>query len=229
MGSQSERVTAVMLKWAVRPCAIRPQWLFEFASRIQPLMDPAMSALDARLGLNGLVRPESRCERLLVRLARWRIHRRDSNAHPGLDSTAHSAYREWREEVHRSSRTRAVAAATEMLDKEPARHWTLGELAQLVGSNRTDLEAGFQSFTGGTYHDYLSMVRIDAARQLLRTTGWSGEAIARAVGYSARTSLYLNFRKYLGITPDEYRRRWISVRANRHVAELIVSLGSGRF
>lgn len=117
-----------------------------------------------------------------------------------------------------------MARAVDILHDLPAK-WTLDSLARKVGSNRTDLEIGFKSLTGHTVHQYVTHVRIDAAKKMLRSRAWSCAAIARAIGYSSTSSFHSNFNRQVGITPDEYRRRWIFVRVNGRVIELIKSGG----
>lgn len=136
------------------------------------------------------------------------------------------------ERSHRVTSTSPLAAAahaTEILRTQFRTTWTLDALARRVNSNRTDLERGVRTLTGRTVHDYLTQSRVVAAQHLLRTTIWSCEAVSREVGYRSKTSFYANFRLVLGMTPDEYRRRWTFVPANPAVAELLVSHWSCRY
>jgi AraC-like DNA-binding protein len=213
---------------AGRPRSVRPEWLFEFSNRMQGLMARGLSESDVCAALRDLPKPDSRCEKLILRIARtwprqrgpWPPYTRDSNSNE-RDEDCHSV-------VRPSARECAAMAAIQTLRKESARRWTVETLVRYVRSNRTDLEATFRSLTGQSIHEYLSACRLNAAKRLLRTTAWTCEGIATTVGYSSKTSLHRNFRRHIGITPDEYRRGYRFARVNRHVAELILSHRSGR-
>lgn len=207
------------------PRSIRPEWLFELSGRMQRLAGTA--APDIPLVLRGLPRAESRFERLLSwRAGRGRLRSAEAARAPDAVNRPQQNHNEI---GSRSSRVRAAVTATEVVRREFAKRWTLDALARTVGSNRTDLENSFRALTGMTVHGYLTASRIDAAKRLLRYTSYSCGGIATAVGYSSKSSFYLNFKRLQGMTPDEYRRRWTFVRVDRQMAELILSHFSCRF
>ena len=51
------------------------------------------------------------------------------------------------------------------------------------------------------------MRRLNIACNLLQNTNYSIEDISDFVGYDNHSSLFRLFKKYLGITPQEYRTR----------------------
>ena len=63
----------------------------------------------------------------------------------------------------------------------------------------------FKEELGLTFVEYLTRVRIEQARHLLRTTGLSIRAIASQVGYDDPGYFAKVFRKHLHISPKKYR------------------------
>ena len=57
-----------------------------------------------------------------------------------------------------------------------------------------------------TIFGYIIYCRLEKAKQLLRDTDINITRIAEMVGYSAKTSFYLAFKRHTGISPTEYRQ-----------------------
>ncbi|MDK8192025.1 AraC family transcriptional regulator [Paenibacillus sp. UMB7766-LJ446] len=70
------------------------------------------------------------------------------------------------------------------------------------------LSKAFKQVSGMNFIDYLTRVRMDAAKQLLRETTMKINDIAGAVGYQHS---YFNriFKKQEGLTPSQYRDQWL--------------------
>ncbi|MFJ3794119.1 GlxA family transcriptional regulator [Kitasatospora sp. NPDC090091] len=66
----------------------------------------------------------------------------------------------------------------------------------------------FRECTGRTPADYLEAVRVEAARRLLEESAHSLPDIAAASGIGSVETLHRAFRRRLGTTPAEYRRRF---------------------
>lgn len=69
------------------------------------------------------------------------------------------------------------------------------------------LSKAFKQVSGINFIDYLTRVRMDAAKQLLRETTMKINDVAVAVGYQHS---YFNriFKKQEGVTPSQYRDQW---------------------
>ena len=55
------------------------------------------------------------------------------------------------------------------------------------------------------FSNYLATLRIDRAKELLRTTDMSVDEISSAVGYTNVTSFGRKFKQEVGLTPTQYR------------------------
>ncbi len=83
----------------------------------------------------------------------------------------------------------------------------LDELAALLSLSRFHFGTAFRLATGRTPHDWLVGERIERARELLRDPLRPVTEIALAVGYQTPSSFTAAFRKVLGVSPSEFRRR----------------------
>ncbi|WP_018757447.1 response regulator transcription factor [Paenibacillus terrigena] len=63
----------------------------------------------------------------------------------------------------------------------------------------------FHKETGETFTEYINKYRIDKAKEMLKTTHLKVHEIARNVGYWETGYFYKQFKKYVGISPTEYK------------------------
>ncbi len=69
------------------------------------------------------------------------------------------------------------------------------------------VDAAFRKAFGLTPFQYLRLRRLQEAQHLLSTTQGSVAEVARAIGLPGRRGLYRLFKRYLGVTPGEFRSR----------------------
>ena len=65
----------------------------------------------------------------------------------------------------------------------------------------------FKKFHGENLKDYIAKIRLERAKDLLKNTELVMQEIAARVGLNNEVTLNRMFRKYLGISPGEYRRQ----------------------
>lgn len=82
----------------------------------------------------------------------------------------------------------------------------LVETSELVGFKPSYFSALFKKETGQNFLEYLSEVRIQKAKELLRETNLSIAEICTRVGYSDPKHFSETFKKYAGIKPGEFRK-----------------------
>jgi two-component system response regulator YesN len=66
----------------------------------------------------------------------------------------------------------------------------------------------FSQQTGQTFTEYLIYLRLNKAKEMLRTTDTRSSQIAREVGYNDAHYFSYIFKKNAGITPSEYRAQY---------------------
>jgi two-component system, response regulator YesN len=67
------------------------------------------------------------------------------------------------------------------------------------------LSRAFKNITGRNFSDYLSEIRMNKAKELLEKTQLTVYDIAISVGYGDPQYFHRVFKKYFGVTPNEYR------------------------
>ena len=86
---------------------------------------------------------------------------------------------------------------------------TLPKLAKTVGCSVNNLSQVINSGFGTSFFDYLNRYRIEHARKLLENSGNQSSAIltiAFTVGFNSNSAFYSAFKKYVGMTPAQYRQ-----------------------
>lgn len=83
---------------------------------------------------------------------------------------------------------------------------TLEEVASKVGLSASYFSTSFKKHEGQSFVEYLTGIRIEAAKTLLRATNDTTAAVAAAVGYPDDKYFLKVFKKNTGIRPNEYRR-----------------------
>jgi YesN/AraC family two-component response regulator len=71
--------------------------------------------------------------------------------------------------------------------------------------NIKKLRAGIRRKTGHSLHEYHFKVRIEKAKILLIQTGYPLKHIANAVGFKNESHFCQKFRKFVSMTPNEFR------------------------
>lgn len=99
-----------------------------------------------------------------------------------------------------------VQAAAYLLRSDPARRWTLNELASAVHLSSSHLSAVFTASYGKSPLAYLTTVRAQCMAKHLRESVLPIEDILRLVGWRSRTHAARVFREHTGFSPSEYRR-----------------------
>lgn len=98
-----------------------------------------------------------------------------------------------------------VQAAIDYVDGHYMKDLSLSEVAEAVCKNYNYLSKLFREETGMTFVDYLLRVRMEHSRHLLLDVSLNVEQVARAVGFSDAGYYTRQFKKVMGVTPNQYR------------------------
>ncbi len=96
----------------------------------------------------------------------------------------------------------------EYLDRHYMDRINLDDLAEKFYINKFYLARIFKEQFGVSINNYLLQIRITHAKQLLRFTDQTVEAIGRECGVEDANYFSRMFRKVEGISPGEFRRMW---------------------
>lgn len=100
-----------------------------------------------------------------------------------------------------------VLKAVQAMHNDCAHGWTLDALAQLAGLSRTGLAERFRQSMNNTPLNYLRTVRMQKAIAVLTSSERSLEQIAQEVGYTDAFSFSKVFKRTVGVSPRDFRRR----------------------
>ncbi len=107
----------------------------------------------------------------------------------------------------RTQKKDAISQAVEYIQANYQRaDISLQEVAEAVYLSQSYLASQFKATLGVNYVRYLTSLRIDEAKRLLRNTDLSIVAIAEKVGYPNVTNFYRHFQRLQGKTPAAYRQ-----------------------
>uniref|UniRef100_A0A7C4PYA0 Response regulator n=1 Tax=Bellilinea caldifistulae TaxID=360411 RepID=A0A7C4PYA0_9CHLR len=84
---------------------------------------------------------------------------------------------------------------------------SLNSVAEAVNLSPSYLGTQFKRHTGTTYINFLTTLRIEEAKRLLRSTDLSINYIAEKVGYPNVTNFYRHFQRQVGMTPAAFRKQ----------------------
>ncbi len=101
---------------------------------------------------------------------------------------------------------REMKRVTAFIDRHYAENLTIARLAAHIHTSPSNLHRQFQRIMGITPSDYLTTIRLNAARQLLETTDRLITDIAQSVGFYDHSHFTKAFKKARSLTPGEYRR-----------------------
>jgi len=99
-----------------------------------------------------------------------------------------------------------VGKALALLHREPARQWTIGDLAESVGVSRAVLAERFQRYLGVAPIGYLTRWRLQLGARLLTTTHDGISQIAARVGYLSEAAFNRAFKRHFSLPPARFRR-----------------------
>ncbi len=99
-----------------------------------------------------------------------------------------------------------MRAALSSMHREPARAWTLQELARSAGMSRTAFAQIFKRTVGKTPMDYLTHWRMTLAAKRMQDTGETISSIASALGYKSESAFSAAFKRQWGASPREHIR-----------------------
>jgi AraC family transcriptional activator of mtrCDE len=99
-----------------------------------------------------------------------------------------------------------LAPALKAMFDEPARAWSLPELARLCNMSRATLARQFQEKLGRSASDLLTGIRMTLAANELKKPFVSTGAVAETAGYQSEAAFQRAFKSHMGVTPAHWRK-----------------------
>ena len=99
-----------------------------------------------------------------------------------------------------------MRAAIAAMHAEPARRWTLADLARVGGMSRSSFAVRFKETVGEPPMDYLTRWRMMVAADRLAAGRVSIATVAPAVGYESESAFSAAFKRSFGHSPREFAK-----------------------
>lgn len=109
-------------------------------------------------------------------------------------------------ENRRNEDNRPIRLAKQYVMKHFRQPITLEEVSEAVGFSPSYFSVLFKKKTGEGFAKYLTRIRMEEAKTLLRETNLAIAEICERLGYSDRKHFTQTFHKATGLTPAEYRK-----------------------
>ncbi len=84
----------------------------------------------------------------------------------------------------------------------------LSDAAEALQLSEAYLSRLFKAETGCTFSDFVNRRKIENAAKLLLYSGYSDAQISSLLAFSSQSYFIKQFRKYMGMTPKEYRKKF---------------------
>lgn len=116
-----------------------------------------------------------------------------------------------------------VGKALALIHQNPAERWDARLLATRAGTSRSRLFARFTELVGEPPARYVARWRILTAADLLGRRRASVADVAERVGYSSEDAFVKAFKRHIGASPAEYRKRQSALAAPVKAAEAVTA------
>ena len=111
------------------------------------------------------------------------------------------------EKQERESCSEDIDKIIQYIDENLCENITLESVAEEFSFNSTYFSRFFKKKTGKRFIDFVTERKIDEAKKLLRYSDEKIVFISQNLNYASMPHFLKIFRKYVGMTPTEYRRR----------------------
>ena len=102
---------------------------------------------------------------------------------------------------------RRINQALKSLDENLDKKLTLKSVSEIFNLSGGYFSGLFKKEIGVCFSNYLTQLRIDKAKVLLKETSLSVKEVSYAVGYRCVSNFDHDFKRLVGLSPLEYRKR----------------------
>ena len=111
-----------------------------------------------------------------------------------------------RQEQHIDNRDDSIYQVVDFITEHLFEDLSVNDIARSVNLSPSHLSRLFKMRTGFSPHEFITLRRIDAAKELLLTTPLSVKQIAFRVGYHSESNFITSFSGKTGLTPAVFRK-----------------------
>lgn len=104
-----------------------------------------------------------------------------------------------------------IGRALHLMHEDPARRWSVPELAESVHMSRSAFATRFRDLVGDPPLDHLLSLRMRIAGQVLSTTSATVSSVGSGLGYTSDAAFSSAFRRVMGMSPTAWRARTLDL------------------
>jgi transcriptional regulator GlxA family with amidase domain len=101
-----------------------------------------------------------------------------------------------------------VLKAQEFIESNPDKKFTIDEISSKFGIGRRTFERRFKKSTGNSIIEYIQRVKVETIKKQLELDGKTINEIIFEIGYNDINAFRNVFKKYTGMSPVDYRRKY---------------------
>lgn len=99
-----------------------------------------------------------------------------------------------------------IARAKDYISRNYMNDLSLTQVADYLSLNPVYFSSYFKNKTGKTYCQFLRHIRIESAKELIRSTNQKFYQIAESIGYHDNSQFYRAFKDETGCSPEEFKK-----------------------
>jgi AraC-like DNA-binding protein len=99
-----------------------------------------------------------------------------------------------------------IGPAISLIHRDPARAWTVADLAGEVAMSRSAFSARFSEVVGESVMSYVTRWRMQVAHEALRSEGATVAELTERLGYRSEAALARAFKRVTGVSPGSVKR-----------------------
>ena len=108
----------------------------------------------------------------------------------------------------KSNQTLDIQTVIDYIEKNYKKDLSRESISEELGINENKLSKVIKDELGMNFVSYLASVRIKKAKELLEKSDKNVTEIYEATGFNNRNTFIRTFKKEVGITPSEYRKKY---------------------
>lgn len=101
-----------------------------------------------------------------------------------------------------------VDGAVKIINRDFNKGISLEEISKELHISKNYLCSLFKKYTGVSFCQYINTLKTNVAKRLLAENKKSLEYISYECGFSSQAHFSLTFKKYTGLTPGDYRKKY---------------------
>lgn len=105
---------------------------------------------------------------------------------------------------------RTVKKICTQIQKQPSKQYSLDQLSLENGLSQAKLQDGFKFLYKRTVTEFIRHVRLEQARNLMKTTDLNISQIVYSIGFTSRSYFSKIFKEKYGVSPNEFKKQIVA-------------------